>query len=191
MPDSHLRASSLARIILKTSLYQTITGRRLNLENLSVDERKFLLAVEKQYRTQLGWTEFASWWLSHFTESRLPADSLVCRICQDLEARLGIAEGKVALPAYRDYLADLIEERYGSRYNFCKETGIDPGQLSRVFAVRAELSLPALEKVLQVLNAALIIRREDDLGESFSPREASRILKVIKQNGLLQQETRS
>jgi len=27
-------------------------------------------------------------------------------------------QGKVAPPDYRDYLADLIEEKYGSRYKF-------------------------------------------------------------------------
>jgi hypothetical protein len=46
----------------------------------------------------------------------------------------------VAPPDYRDYLADLIEERYGSRYRFCKETVLDPGHLSRVLSSRSKLS---------------------------------------------------
>jgi hypothetical protein len=101
---------------------------------------------------------------------------LAYRICQDLEARLGIAQGKVAPPDYRDYLADLIDEKYGSRYRFCKETGIDPGQLSRVFASRSDLSLEALKKLLQVLGAALVVQPEDDLKANTSPEEASRVL---------------
>ena len=101
---------------------------------------------------------------------------MVRRVCQDLEARLGIAQRKVAAPDYRDYLADLIEERFGSRYKFCEATGIDPGQLSRVFASRADLSLPALQKILHVLGAALVIQGEDAVEAKASPEEASRAL---------------
>lgn len=97
----------------------------------------------------------------------------------DLEARLGIAQGKVAAPDYRDYLADLIEERFGSRYKFCEATGIDPGQLSRVFASRADLSLPALQKIVHALGAALVIQPDDALEARISPEEADRALASI------------
>jgi transcriptional regulator with XRE-family HTH domain len=93
-----------------------------------------------------------------------------------MEARLGIAQGKVAPPDYRDYLADLIEEKYGSRYKFCKETGVDPGHLSRVFRSRADLSLSALEKLLHALGAALVVQPEDALKANTSPDEAGRVL---------------
>lgn len=46
--------------------------------------------------------------LSAFRTPLRPEESVACRICQDVEARLGIAQGKVAAPDYRDYLADLI-----------------------------------------------------------------------------------
>ncbi len=95
------------------------------------------------------------------------------RICQDLEARLGIAQGKVAA---RDYLADLIEDRSGSRYRFCKETGVDPGHLSRVFASRSELSLQSLQRILEALHAALIIQPEENLAERVSPERAAEAL---------------
>lgn len=98
------------------------------------------------------------------------------RICQDLEARLGIAQGKVAPPDYRDYLADLIEERYGSRYRFCKATGVDPGHLSRVFASQSQLSLQSLQRILDALHAALVIQPEEDLAERISPERAARDL---------------
>ena len=159
--------------------YQTITGRRLKVDNWSADERKFLSAVDKKFRARPEWPEFASWWVSRFRKARLPASSPVRRICQDLEARLGIAQRKVAAPDYRDYLADLIEERYGSRYKFCEAAGIDAGQLSRVFASRAELSLPALQKILHVLGAALVIEAEDSVEAKASPEEASRVLAAV------------
>ena len=87
-----------------------------------------------------------------------------------------IAQGKVAPPDYRDYLADLIEERYGSRYRFCKETGVDPGHLSRVLASRSELSVQNLQRILEALHAALVIQPEEDLAERVSPERGARAL---------------
>jgi transcriptional regulator with XRE-family HTH domain len=104
---------------------------------------------------------------------------VVYRLCQDLEARLGISQGKVAPPDYRDYLADLIDERYGSRYKFCRETGVDPGQLSRVLAGLSELSLPSLKRILEVLHAALVIEPDDSVAERLAPEQASRALAEV------------
>ena len=161
---------------MKTLEYETITGRRLDLAHLNSDERKLLGSVQERYRTQPEWTAFASWWMAEFERSDLRLESVAYRICQDLEARLGIAQGKVAPPDYRDYLADLIKERYGSRYKFCKETGIDPGHLSRVLAKNSELSLPTLQKIMDALQAALVVQRQEVLFEHISPEDASRAL---------------
>lgn len=148
--------------------YRTITGRRLDLGELDASERRFLAAVQERYEGDLEWSAFASWWSASLREAGIPRTSPVYRICQDLEARLGIAQGAVAPPDYRDYLADLIEERYGSRYRFCKETGVDPGHLSRVLSSRADLSLQYLQKVLGVLHAALVIQPEEELADRVS-----------------------
>jgi transcriptional regulator with XRE-family HTH domain len=153
--------------------YQTITGRKLNLARLRDKERKFLGAVRRKFAGGPEWSAFATWWVREFQRSGLSNDSLAYRICQDLEARLGIAQGKVSPPDYRDYLADLIEERYGSRYRFCKETGVDPGHLSRVFASRSELSLQSLQRILETLHAALIIQGEESVAEKVSPKRAA------------------
>jgi len=90
-------------------------------------------------RFPLEWTRFADWWNAEFTKTGLNVKSPVYRICQDLEARLGIHLGSVSPPDYRDSLADLIDGRFGSRLEFCRATGVDPGQPSRVFAGRADL----------------------------------------------------
>jgi hypothetical protein len=164
---------------MRTLSYQTITGRKLPANKLKTDERKFLLEVHAKYRNSPEWTEFAGWWTSLFGKSGLTRDSVVYRICQDLEARLGIAQGKVALPDYRDYLADLIEEQFGSRYKFCQETGIDPGHLSRVFASRSDLSLQSLAGVLRALHAELVIQPADTLGESVGLEAASRAIASV------------
>ncbi len=157
---------------MKKLIFQTITGRTLDLRKLDKKEREFLAAVQRKYEKRPEWSEFASWWVENFRRSGLPVESVAYRICQDLEGRLGIAQGKVSPPDYRDYLADLIEERYGSRYRFCKETDLDPGHLSRVFASRSELSLKTLERVLEKLHAALVIQPEEDLAARMSPSRA-------------------
>lgn len=163
---------------MSPSTYQTITGRRLDLADLGTSERKFLAGVQGLYAQAPEWSEFSARWMESFQKAEIPAASLSYRICQDLEARLGIAQGKVAPPDYRDYLADLIEERYGSRYRFCQETGVDPGHLSRVLSSQAELSLQNLQRILTALHAALVIRPEEELESSFSPESAARELAV-------------
>lgn len=152
--------------------YRTITGRKLDLSNITQPERNLLREALDRVRKVGGWNRFAAWWLKAFNESGLPDSSLVYRICRDLEARLGIAEGKVAPPDYRDYLADLIEEHFGSRHRFCEATGIDPGQLSRVFAGKADLSADLLRRALKELDAHLEVRPNREAEQTFSREEA-------------------
>ena len=87
-------------------------------------------------------------WMKELGKREMEQGSALFTICDDLEARLGIVRGKASPPDYRHYLLALIVERYGSRYQFCKETGIDQGQLSRILAGRADFSLESLEAVL-------------------------------------------
>jgi transcriptional regulator with XRE-family HTH domain len=164
---------------MKSLTYQTITGRTLELGGLRDEERAFLAAVQRTYGKGPEWSAFAAWWIEELRRSGLPVESITYRICQDLEARLGIAQGKVGPPDYRDYLVDLIEERYGSRYRFCKESGVDPGHLSRVLASRSELSLQSLQRILDALHAALVIQPEEDLAERVSPRRAAEALAAV------------
>jgi transcriptional regulator with XRE-family HTH domain len=161
-------------------IYETITGRRIDLARLNGEEKRFLLSVRKKFKARPGWSVFANWWIGELRRAGLSEKSTGYRICQDLEARLGIVEGKVGAPDYRDYLADLIEERYGSRYRFCKEQGVDPGHLSRVLASRSELSLESLQKVLGALGAVLTVQGEKELKDHASPAEASRALAGVR-----------
>ena len=107
----------------RKSTYQTITGREFELSRLSAGEREFLAAVQARLPGEPEWSEFAAWWLNEFKDAGLPMESVTYRICQDLESRLGIAEGKVAPPDYRDYLADLIEEFPGRGIGVAQSTG--------------------------------------------------------------------
>jgi hypothetical protein len=143
-------------------VYNTITGRRILMSNLTETEYGFLEKVAKKYNSKQGWTRFAAWWNAEFNASGLSTSSVVYRICQDLEARLGINQGKLSPPDYRDFLVELIDTQFGSRQEFCAATEIDPGQLSRVLASRADLSLKVLQKVLEVLRAQLVIQTEEE-----------------------------
>jgi len=164
---------------MKRRVFQTITGRALDLEQIDTNEREFLSAVHAKYEKEPAWSAFAGWWPRELQRRGLSPESVAFRICQDLEARLGIAQGKVAAPDYRDYLADLIDEHYGSRYRFCKATGTDPGHLSRILAGRSELSLQTLQKILEQLDAALVIEPEKALIERFSKERAVRALAAV------------
>ncbi len=164
---------------LKAVVYRTVTGRSIDLTKLLAAERRCLLAVLGKYRKDPEWSEFGSWWMRYVAKCGIGDASPVYRICDDLEARLGIAQGKVASPDYRDYLAALIQERFGSRYRFCMETGVDQGQLSRVFAGRSDLSLHSLQKLLQALRARLVVQPEEAVKANASPDEAKRALASV------------
>jgi hypothetical protein len=165
----------------KDQTYRTLTGKALDLGRLATSERQYLAAVVEKYRASPEWTRFASWWMTEIARHGLGRDSAAYRICQDLEGRLGIFQGKAALPDYRDYLEVLIEEQYGSRNKFCGETGIDENQLSRIFEGQGDFSVATLEKVLRPLHATLVVKSDEDLKASASPEEACRMLETALQ----------
>jgi hypothetical protein len=105
-------------------------------------------------------------------------ESPLYRICDDLEARLGIAQRKTSPPDYRHYLLALIEEQFGSRYRFCKESGVDQGQLSRILSGKGDFSMDSLVRVLRALHASIVVQREEEVREAASPEKASRALEA-------------
>ena len=158
------------------STYRTVTGRTFDLTQVSPEERRFLREIVTLFRATPDWNNFAAKWTSVFDRFELPDSSPAYRIAQDLEARLGIVQGKVAPPDYRDSLADLIAEHFGSRYKFCQATGVDAGHLSRVLAGRADLSLDLLRQLQKPLHAVMILEPE----RSAAPEEAERALAVFE-----------
>jgi transcriptional regulator with XRE-family HTH domain len=154
---------------MKEAIYETLIGKKLILNELSEKEKKLLQQVQERFQTSPEWTEFASWRIDHLNSTGLSVDSVVYQICQDLEARLGVSQGKVAPPDYRDYLADLIKERYGSFYKFHQDTGIDRSHLSRVLAGRSDFSIESLREILRKLGAVVVIRKIEDFPVQFTP----------------------
>jgi transcriptional regulator with XRE-family HTH domain len=160
-------------------VFQTVTGGQISLSRLSDVEYEFLDIIFKKYNPKLDWTRFAAWWNAKFNAIGLPTTSVVHRICQDLEARLGIKQGKVSLPDYRDFLAELIDSQFASRQEFCRATGVDPGQLSRVLAKRDNLSLKVLPQILEVLDAQLVIQTEEESRAQTSIDQAITALAAV------------
>lgn len=150
-----------------TGTYRAITGRRYDLDALAPEELEFLREVMTLYRRRPDWGDFTREWNARARSTiwkgkRAPVGAPLYRICQDLAARLGIAQGEVAPPDYRDRIADLIESRFRSRYEFCKETGIDEGHLSRVLGSKKHLAPETLFKVLEALNVEIeLVAREE------------------------------
>lgn len=158
--------------------HRTLTGRALDLRSLSGKERDALAELQRAYDLRPSWAEFARLWPQLLRKrvwgrKKVPVGSPLYRAAQDLELRLGVAEGRVAPPDYRDHLADLIEERFRTRAAFCQATGIDPGNLSHVLAGRKDFSLEVLSKVVGVLDVQLdlvpraeVFRKAQTLGDS-------------------------
>lgn len=155
---------------MRNKVYRAITGRRYDLDALTPEESTFLREIMELYRQRPDWAHFTREWIARGRASlwkgkRVPVGAPVYRICQDLAARLGIAEGRVAPPDYRERIADLIEARFRSRYEFCKKTGIDEGHLSRVLGSKKHLAPETLFKVLEALNVEIELVERDEVYE--------------------------
>lgn len=162
--------------VMRKRTYLTISGRCLDLSGLGDVERELLGAACAQYERAPEWSAFGRWCLTAMREGGVPESSLAFRVCQDLQARIGIIQGKVASPDYRDEVADLIEERYGSRFRFCKEAAVDPVQLSRALAGQSQLPIESLQAILDALHVALVVRIDEDSMERANPARAARDL---------------
>ncbi|MBL4846039.1 MAG: helix-turn-helix transcriptional regulator [Planctomycetes bacterium] len=155
--------------------YRALTGRLYDLGTLSQAELEVLDEIRSLYLRRPSWDAFARQWVKTAEERlwkgrRIPVGSPLYRIAQDLELRLGIAEGRVARPDYRDMLADLIEGRFQSRYAFCKASGIDQGNLSRVLAGKKHLSSETLFRALEVLGVHLeFVAQEEGSAHAANP----------------------
>jgi transcriptional regulator with XRE-family HTH domain len=153
------------------SPYRTITGRTFDATAFSRKEEELLGVLVAQYRKAPDWSDFSCFWHEHLKDalSRVPARERpgqpLYKIAQDLEMRLGIAQGAVAEPDYRDYLADRIEEKFGSRYRFCKDTGIPQAFLSQVLSGKKDFSVETLRRAAKALHLGLALLPMEDLAE--------------------------
>ena len=142
--------------------YRTLDGEIFNLDELTDQQKRIYTEVKYAYDTNPEWTEFSNLWITKLKEAlagKEPASIVeepIFKICQDLESRLGIRQGYTREPDYRDLLADIISRHFKSRYQFCKEIGIDEGYLSAVLARKKHLSIEKLQEILDKLDHRII-----------------------------------
>lgn len=149
--------------------YETLTGRRIDLKKVSAKERRIFALLMAEYVKGADWEVFSDQWqaavapiLAH-VEKEERVQCPVYLIGQDMEMRLGIAQGKVAPPDYRDFIVDRIRDKFGSRYRFCKETGIPEAFLSQVLSGKKDFSLETLRRVATALDLAIAVLPTADL----------------------------
>ncbi|MBI4283618.1 MAG: hypothetical protein HY663_04025, partial [Chloroflexi bacterium] len=140
----------------------TLSGEAFNLDELPAELQAVYSEVKSFYDTNIDWTEFTNLWMSKIREvfSNVKPSVIVeeplYKICQDLDSRLGIRQGYTREPDYRDLLADIISLHYKSRYQFCKEIGVDEGYLSSVLNKKKNLSLEKLQEILNRTNYRIV-----------------------------------
>ncbi|MEW6365171.1 MAG: hypothetical protein AB1714_11115 [Acidobacteriota bacterium] len=143
--------------------YETLTGRQFDLMQLTSAQRQALRRLMQYFESGVEWGRFSVLWQKELADAMLspsPKERMrhpLYRIAQDLEMRLGISQGLVAPPDYRDYIVDRIEEKFGSRCNFCKTTGIREAFLSQVLAGKKDFSVAKLREVAEALGLRLAL----------------------------------
>jgi transcriptional regulator with XRE-family HTH domain len=140
------------------NLFKTLNGEVFALDRLTSERKRIYREVKSFYDTNPEWTEFSNFWVAKIKktfsdkEPSLVVEEPIYKICQDLESRLGIRQGYTREPDYRDLLADIISLRFKSRYQFCKDMGIDEGYLSNVLNKKKHLSIERLQEILEKTN---------------------------------------
>jgi len=146
--------------------YETIENEKFDTKVLSDLGYKFLKKIMKYYSEKPDWNVFSNYWLKEGqkiwgrTPKREVVDLPIFRICQDLEVRLGIEQGKTRLPDYRDELVALIDKEFESHYKFCKKVGIAQDTLSRILNKRREPSLRLLQIILDALGYKISFQKK-------------------------------
>ena len=134
--------------------YRTLDGLLLSLSELSKEERQTLAEIQRAYKRNPDWCQFTNWWRKKVLQlyRDLPpgehTSKTVYLVGEDLEGRLGVAQGYLRQPDYRDELDDLITQNFRSRYAFCRATGLDQGFLSRLLRKSTNISVERLNRAL-------------------------------------------
>lgn len=147
-------------------IYKTLSGEIIDLDFLPGDHGQAYEEIKNYFDDQPHWNDFANFWMDKITstvdsEEENLAETVLFKIGQDLESRLGIQQGYVRPADYRDVLRDLIEIEYKSRYQFCKSTGVDEGFLSKILGKKKNLSIAKLEEVLEKIGYEFVIRKKE------------------------------
>lgn len=118
-------------------LYETIYGDLLPVHKLSAEEAIFFDKAALKYNDGMEWTKFAAWWNKGFQDNGFSTDSILYLICQDLEVRRGIKEGKVAEPT--------LTKEQCEEYKALKLLSIEVKDMLANYDVNGKIEAAALE----------------------------------------------
>lgn len=156
-------------------IYTTLNNEKYDLDNLSVLHKKFIIKIFIYYKKRPEWNKFANHWLKEGlkvwknTNKKLVVNLPIFRVCQDLESRLGIREGYIKEPDYRDELLKIIEE-YPSRYKFCKKVGIDEAFLSNILRKKKNISMTKLQDLIHKIGYVVAFVKRENVAGRYFPR---------------------
>jgi len=146
--------------------YETIIGEKYYIQELPEEHQKILKTAEKKYQKSPDWDDFAIYHskLTKPVFDKLPRRKItktaLWNICQDMELRLGIEQGKTLMPDYRDILEYHIRKKYESVADFCRETGIAQSYLSHIFSKRKNASIEKLEEIVDKLGLQITLKEK-------------------------------
>lgn len=169
-----------------TKSYELISGRRVSTKSLRPVERRILERLLREAEAGPPEDVFGHSWTTKVMPriAKLPAEERTSHplylIGQDLDFRLAIAQGRMAPPDYRDVLFDRIEEKFGSRYQFAKATGISQASLSQFLNGTREFSLGRLEKVAEALDLGITLLPLDELARRYAAPVKQRRKRVAR-----------
>ncbi len=148
--------------------YKTLHDIEYDLDSLSSPHKNFIKRMISYYKKNPHWNVFSNHWINEgrkIWENMKRKDVIkhpTFKICQDMESRLGIKQGYVRQTDYRDELQEIID-RFPSRYQFCKEVGIDETFISHVLSKRKNLSIIKLEGLLDKLGYTLTFTKKQEM----------------------------
>ena len=146
-------------------IYRNLKGEAIALNNLLADEKKLVSELQSKAKRAKEWPAFRNWWMSRvaeFYETKGLARSEILRtagyrIGQDLASRLMVKQGLARAPDYRDELEAIIAQRFSTRREFCKATGLSEDMVSHVLSKRKHLAVDTLEESLRRIGYMLRI----------------------------------
>jgi len=165
--------------------YTLLNGTTYDTADLSPPERAVLEEVYAFYRTGPEWSQFFNFWFKRvqMTFASWPRQKVsalpIFQICQDLEARLGMAQGKVKPPDYREQLSQLIQAQYPDREALCRTAGLECEVVDRVLAGEGDVSMAQFQALLAALDCTLqVVPRSAVTSGAPTPGDQRRVRPV-------------
>ena len=151
--------------MIQSNTYTNLRGRMILLVDLDEDEQKLFKRLKRRAKTHRDWNDFENYWtkavgdfyLGRGLSRKGVIQTALWKIAQDLGSRIGIEQGMIRVPDYRDELSALIREKFKTHREFCKTTGISEDMLSHVLARRKHLAIDTLEAALKKIGCTLRI----------------------------------